>query len=163
MSITLDGTAGISSTGGIDAADLTGALPALDGAALTALTSANLTGALPAISGSNLTGLDSPIKAWVNFNGTGVVAIRASSNVSSITDNGTGDYTVNFATAMSNANYAVTAVGQLDETDTNGQVPITGVKRFSGAQAVGSVRLSTTIGGTTVFDCLRVSAIVAGE
>ena len=105
----------------------------------------------------------SPIKAWVNFNGTGVVAIRASSNVSSITDNGTGDYTVNFATAMSNANYAVTAVGQLDETDTNGQVPIAGVKRFSGAQAVGSVRLSTTLGGTTVFDCLRVSAIVAGE
>ena len=105
----------------------------------------------------------SPIKAWVNFNGTGVVAIRASSNVSSITDNGTGDYTVNFATAMSNANYAVTATGQLDDGNTNGQVPIAGVKRFSGAQAVGSVRLSTTLGGTTVFDCLRVSAIVAGE
>ena len=113
--------------------------------------------------GSTLTGISNPIKAWVNLNGQGVVAIRASSNVSSITDNGTGDYTVNFATAMSNANYAVTAVGQLDETDTNGQVPIAGVKRFSGAQAVGSVRLSTTIGGTTVFDCLRVLAIVAGE
>jgi hypothetical protein len=47
-------------------------------------------------------------RAWVNFNGTGVVAIRASGNVSSITDNGTGDYTVNFATAMSDANYAPT-------------------------------------------------------
>jgi hypothetical protein len=46
-------------------------------------------------------------RAWVNFNGTGVVAIRASGNVSSITDNGTGDYTVNFATAMQDANYAV--------------------------------------------------------
>jgi hypothetical protein len=45
-------------------------------------------------------------KAWVNFNGTGTVAIRASGNVSSITDNGTGDYTVNFTTAMSDANYA---------------------------------------------------------
>jgi endoglucanase Acf2 len=44
-------------------------------------------------------------RAWVNFNGTGTVAIRASGNVSSITDNGTGDYTVNFATAMSDANY----------------------------------------------------------
>jgi hypothetical protein len=43
--------------------------------------------------------------AWVNFNGTGTVAIRASSNVSSITDNGTGDYTVNFTTAMTDANY----------------------------------------------------------
>jgi hypothetical protein len=45
-------------------------------------------------------------RAWVNFNGTGTVAIRASGNVSSITDNGTGDYTVNFTTAMSDANYA---------------------------------------------------------
>ena len=45
-------------------------------------------------------------KAWVNFNGTGTVAIRASFNVSSITDNGTGNYTVNFTTAMVDANYA---------------------------------------------------------
>ena len=45
-------------------------------------------------------------RAWVNFNGTGTVAIRASGNVSSITDNGTGNYTVNFTTAMPNANYA---------------------------------------------------------
>jgi hypothetical protein len=45
-------------------------------------------------------------RAWVNFNGTGTVAIRASGNVSSITDNGTGDYTVNFTTAMEDANYA---------------------------------------------------------
>ena len=44
-------------------------------------------------------------KAWVNFNGTGTVAIRESYNVSSITDNQTGDYTVNFTTAMPDANY----------------------------------------------------------
>jgi hypothetical protein len=46
-------------------------------------------------------------RAWVNFDGTGTVAIRASGNVSSITDNGTGDYTVNFTTAMPDANYSV--------------------------------------------------------
>ena len=46
-------------------------------------------------------------KAFVNFNGTGTVAIRASGNVSSITDNGVGDYTVNFTTAMIDANYCV--------------------------------------------------------
>lgn len=46
-------------------------------------------------------------RAWVNFNGTGTVAIRASGNVSSITDNGTGDYTINFNTAMPDANYAL--------------------------------------------------------
>ena len=48
-------------------------------------------------------------KAWVNFNGTSTVAIRASYNVSSITDNGTGDYTVNFTTAMADANYSMTS------------------------------------------------------
>lgn len=46
-------------------------------------------------------------RAWVNFNGTGTVAIRASGNVSSITDNGVGDYTVNFTTAMPDANYSI--------------------------------------------------------
>ena len=48
-------------------------------------------------------------RAWVNFNGTGVIAIRASGNVSSITDNTTGDYTVNFTTAMPDANFSCTA------------------------------------------------------
>lgn len=47
-------------------------------------------------------------RAWVNFNGTGAVAIRAAGNVASITDNGTGDYTVNFATALPDANYCPT-------------------------------------------------------
>jgi hypothetical protein len=46
-------------------------------------------------------------RAWVNFNGTGTVAIRGSGNVSSITDNGTGDYTVNFTTAMPDVNYCI--------------------------------------------------------
>lgn len=46
-------------------------------------------------------------RAWVNFNGTGTVYIRASGNVSSITDNGTGDYTVNFTTAMPDTNYSI--------------------------------------------------------
>lgn len=50
------------------------------------------------------------VKAWVNFNGTGTVAIRASYNVTSITDNGTGDYTVNFTTAMPDANYSTSSV-----------------------------------------------------
>lgn len=51
-------------------------------------------------------------KAWVNFNGTGTVAIRAAFNVSSITDNGTGDYTINFTTAMPDANYSAFATCQ---------------------------------------------------
>lgn len=53
---------------------------------------------------------DAPIygaRAWVNFNGTGTIAIRASGNVSSITDGGAGNYTVNFTTAMQDTNYSV--------------------------------------------------------
>jgi hypothetical protein len=46
-------------------------------------------------------------RAWVNFNGTGTLAIRDSANVSSVTDNGIGDYTVNFSTSMPDANYCV--------------------------------------------------------
>ena len=53
-------------------------------------------------------------RAWVNFNGTGTVAIRASGNVSSITDNGVGNYTVNFTTAMPDANYAAIGSGFRD-------------------------------------------------
>jgi hypothetical protein len=50
-------------------------------------------------------------RAWVNFNGTGTVAIRASGNVSSITDNGVGDYTINFTTAMPDADFAAIPCG----------------------------------------------------
>jgi hypothetical protein len=53
-------------------------------------------------------------RAWVNFNGTGTVAIRGSGNVSSITDNGTGAYTVNFSTALVDANYCINATGTHD-------------------------------------------------
>ena len=59
-------------------------------------------------------------KAWVNFNGNGTVAIRAGFNVSSITDNGVGDYTVNFTTAMADANFAaVTSSKNGDNTTVN--------------------------------------------
>lgn len=52
-------------------------------------------------------------RAWVNFNGTGTVAIRGSGNVSSITDNGVGDYTVNFTNAMPDVNYAINVTSGL--------------------------------------------------
>lgn len=58
-------------------------------------------------------------KAWVNFNGTGTVAIRASNNVASITDNGSGNYTVNFTTAMANANYAILLTSDMAGNNNN--------------------------------------------
>jgi hypothetical protein len=60
----------------------------------------------PAFQNSSGTQIGTLCRAWVNFNGTGTVAINAQFNVSSITDNGTGDYTVNFSNAMSDANYS---------------------------------------------------------
>jgi hypothetical protein len=65
----------------------------------------------PTIQDSAGTEIGTLCRAWVNFNGTGTVAIRASFNVSSITDNGTGDYTVNFTNALPDANYSVSASG----------------------------------------------------
>ena len=76
-------------------------------------------------------------RAWVNFNGTGTVAIRASGNVSSITDNGTGDYTVNFATPMEDANYA--AVGGISSFEAYAD----DVRLALGGQTVSSIRIIT--------------------
>ena len=71
-------------------------------------------------------------RAWVNFNGTGTVAIRASGNVSSITDNGVGDYTLNFAVAMVDVNYANTFGSNTDIASGN-FVATMGVSSSSGS------------------------------
>ena len=68
-------------------------------------------GVAPQFNDGNGTQTGTLCRAWVNFNGTGTVAIRASFNVSSITDNGTGDYTINFTTALPDANYSSVASG----------------------------------------------------
>jgi hypothetical protein len=80
-------------------------------------------------------------RAWVNFNGTGTVAIRASGNVSSITDNGTGDYTVNFTTAMPDVNYSASGIGSNVTTDGRWILEY-GVPRTTSAFRVASI--STT-------------------
>jgi uncharacterized protein (AIM24 family) len=72
-------------------------------------------------------------RAWVNFNGTSTVAISASGNVSSITDNSTGNYTVNFTTAMSDANYSVSTL-----SGANGQIT-----NYISTLAAGSARVVT--------------------
>jgi hypothetical protein len=72
-------------------------------------------------------------RAWVNFNGTGTVAIRADYNVTDITDNGTGDYTVNFTNAMPDANYSV-VFGVKNE----------GLGGASGANANAVIKVGTT-------------------
>jgi hypothetical protein len=98
-----------------------------DGSDLTAQvkTATNASGSAPIYS----------CRAWVNFDGTGSVAIRASGNVSSITDNGTGDYTVNFTTALADANYqtsVTSANGNSGGVNSNAAVPtVTAVRVLS--------------------------------
>lgn len=90
-------------------------------------------------------------RAWVNFNGTGTVAIRASGNVSSITDNGTGDYTVNFTTAMPDANYSVS--GTAKSTDNN-SVDRTLVSPYSLTTGNFGIRVAST-GTPTATDAVN--------
>lgn len=78
-------------------------------------------------------------RAWVNFNGTSTVAIRASGNVTSITDNGTGDYTVNFTNAMPDINYSTVISYSQDY----------GVARCVGAQLYFNGGAGTEVAPTT--------------
>lgn len=93
--------------------DFTANVPARDGT----LVGADSSGNLRINSGYGSEAVAYGCRAWVNFDGTGVVSIRASGNVSSITDLGTGDYIVNLATPMPDTNYA--AVGTWSTRDNN--------------------------------------------
>jgi hypothetical protein len=82
-------------------------------------------------------------RAWVNFNGTGTVAIRASGNVSSITDNGTGNYTVNFTTAMPDANYTA----PLTSSNWTGSLSNVDARVVLNGLTVNSIRVSSVGNG----------------
>lgn len=86
-------------------------------------------------------------RAWVNFNGTGTVAIRASYNVSSITDVNVGDYTVNFTTALADANYS--AVITAENTAASGVVSSS---LRAASQATGSVGVRSWTSAAALAD-----------
>ncbi len=95
-------------------------------------------------------------RAWVNFNGTGVVAIRASGNVSSITDNGTGDYTVNYTNAMPDANYSLAGV-----TSANASITLTGLNIKTGTTPTSSaISITTFTGSGTAQDYTYVNVAI---
>jgi hypothetical protein len=108
--------------------------------------------------GTNSTSATNPIlgsaKAWVNFNGTGTPAIRASYNVSSITANGTGDYTINFTNALSSANYVL--AGTALETSSGG------APRFMGqvSATTSACNIKTAFGNLQYQDCQFVQAAI---
>lgn len=110
-----------------------------------------------AVDGTKLSGAqtgDAPvygIRAWVSFDGTGAGGtrtIRGSGNVASVTDNGTGDYTVNFTTAMPDANYAVAGcTGGAGGTSTNGGIVVCFPSSGSPIYTLSAVQIETFLPG----------------
>jgi hypothetical protein len=137
--ITLDGTNGITTPDLESAGPVTGT---------TATFSGNVTLGSSVLATPSGSAPSYTCRAWVNFNGTGTVAIRASGNVSSITDNGVGDYTVNFTTAMPDASYAWVGSGTHSTAVTNSVV----WGYSSATQLSGSVRIAAIQAGSGFVD-----------
>lgn len=94
-------------------------------------------------------------RAWVNFNGTGTVAIRASGNVTSITDNGTGDYTVNFTNAMPDVNFSI--VGTIGASAATGWLTDTSA---GNARSTSTVRINTLSSAPALQDTAFVNVAI---
>jgi hypothetical protein len=131
---------------------VTGTLSASGAATLSS--TLGVTGNLSFNSGYGSSAVAYGCRAWVNFNGTGTVAIRASGNVTSITDNGVGDFTVNFTTAMPDVNYSSVACCNYDNAGGMTDPSI-------GNQSAGSCRvISHDIAGGTKYDAHAVNVAV---
>lgn len=125
MTIVLDGTNGISTPDLESSGPVTGTTGTFSGnVTLGSSVLATPVGSAPSYT----------CRAWVNFNGTGTVAIRGSGNVSSITDNGTGNYTVNFTNAMPDANYGFQGTANKVAGSFNCQVTMVGTPTTSACQ-----------------------------
>ena len=140
--------AGIELTGTITGTYTLGGTPTISGATIS--------GAAPATPTAGVFYSDQLVRVWVNFDGTGAPVIRDDLNVSSLTDNGVGDYTVTFATAMGNTNYvAVPNIGHTVVGDNQAHV-------LGGGIATGSVQIVTAQAGI-VADFAQVYLIVFGD
>jgi hypothetical protein len=137
--------------GGVNATGLTG-----DGSQLTALPAgaslSTASGSAPSYSA----------RAWVNFNGTGTVAIGAQGNVSSITDNSTGNYTVNFNTAMPDADYAVSLQNTaFSAANIGGNIVIAGTAAGGATlKSTTQLQIQTFANTTGVYDYAEINCII---
>ncbi len=96
--------------------------------------------------GTDTPAIDGLAKAWVNFNGTGTVAIRAAFNVSSITDNAAGQYTVNFTTAMVDVNYCAQGTSKYNASATGQNVRL-GASTYESDFTTTALSVQTTNAG----------------
>ena len=94
-------------------------------------------------------------RAWVNFNGTGTVAIRGSGNVNYITDVNVGDYEIHYLTTMTDGNYSI--AGSVTASGGNAYVVCPDI---AAAYAAGYVRIQVSTGGGTTSDRASVNVIV---
>tara|TARA_R100001594_G_C4005427_1_gene255767 strand:+ start:224 stop:790 length:567 start_codon:yes stop_codon:yes gene_type:complete len=98
------------------------------------------------------------VKAWINFNGQGTISIAASYNVASITDNGTGDYTITFTNNMSDANYAIAGACKEDVGGGRGQIFMAAYRH---APVVGSLRVNSIQSDNgDLFDAYNIYVVV---
>ena len=157
MATTISGTSGVTyPSGGVD--NVAGAgVGTTDTQTLTNKTLTSPTMTTPTIDSAQIPTVSgtAPIymcRAWVNFNGTGVVAISASGNVSSITDSGVGSYQANFTTAMPDANYALAASG-------NDNAAL--ITTFSGTYSTATARVYSSTSPTgAAADWSRIGVII---
>jgi len=99
-------------------------------------------------------------KAWANLNGTSTIALRDSFNVSSATDNGTGNYTINLTNATSDANYAVATSGYQDNSLYS---LVVSVHEATAPTTTTYKLICQQMNTTTAYDCARVHSLVQGD
>jgi len=105
------------------------------------------------------------VRAWCVFNGTiaGTNAPTAGGNVTNVTRNGVGDYTVNFTTAMPTSNYSVSITARSTATLPNSNAPNAGISSAASAQQSGSIRIDVlSADGANFIDSGIVTIIVVG-
>lgn len=103
----------------------------------------------PAFQNTSGTEIGTLCRAWVNFDGTGTVAIRASFNVTSITDLGTGQYTVNFTNSMPDANYSAIVTGGPNNSSVGG---IFGEAACYNTISISAVRIAFIVHSGSIVD-----------
>ena len=109
----------------------------------------NVTGGIPTVKSQQLIPT-----AWVNFDGVGTIAIRGSENISSLTDQGTGNYIINFTNNMANSLYCM-ATGIDEGQDTGAMLAVD-------SRAVGSFRALTRNNAATLSDQSYINVIILG-